>query len=108
MASNYYVKRTALTAGAATAVAESTSELGLQCHLRIVNKGVGPAKARVFVDTTNSVAVADYLEYDAIILPGVPLIIGPLVLPPGHNLYARTDVADCNAVAMGEMELADE
>lgn len=97
-----YNKRTALPSGTDTIVAEAPAEKGLRCHVNILNRGAQPRRARLYIDTAATPEGADYLEYDAILLPGVPLVRGPLVLKAGDRLYARVDGVDCNAVTMGE------
>lgn len=105
MATNVYLNRTALTANTAAAVAVASSDKGLYCHVRLVNQGAQPAKVRLFIDDANTPSAADYIEYDAILRPGEPLTHGPLIVPANFSVYARSDSASCNVVAMGEHEI---
>lgn len=97
-----YNKRTALPAATDTVIAQAPAEKGLRCHVNLLNRGNVPRRARLYLDTAATPEDADYLEYEAVLLPGVPLVRGPLVLRAGEKLYARVDGANCNAVAMGE------
>lgn len=97
-----YNKRTALSASTVAAVAEAPTTKGLRCHVNVVNRGDTPRKVRLHIGTSTTAADADYIEYDAIVSKGKPLIRGPLVLKANEKIYARADGADCNVVAMGE------
>lgn len=108
MPSNYYNRRTALAADTWTEVAAATEDAGLQCDLRVVNKSTeGPARVGVFIDESNSVSAADYIEEHALVERGFPLIDARLVLKAGQKLYVRSDNASTNVVVMGELELID-
>ncbi len=101
-----YNKRTALPVNTAVAIAEAPVDRGLRCHYNLLNRGSQPVKARVFVDVDNTPSDSDWLEYDAVLLPGVPLRNWPMALTPGLKIYARVDGTHCNAVAWGEEDFA--
>lgn len=97
-----YNKRTAMSAGTAIAVAEAPVDKGLRCHINIVNRSKKPAKVTVHIGTSTVAGAGDYIEEEAIVVRGVPLIRGPLVLKLGEKIYAKSDGASCNCVSMGE------
>jgi len=99
-----YNKRTALAANTYAAVAEATAELALRCHINVLNKGVAATKLRLFIGTSATPSAADYIEYDAYLLPGEPIRNWPIVLLPNQKAYARVEGADCNVVAWGEYD----
>lgn len=102
MAIEAYSKRTALTANTAAVVAEAPADLPLYVDIALVNRGTASVRLRLFLDTENTPAGADYLEYDTLLHPGYPIVWRAIPLPPGLKVYARVDGADCNAVAGGE------
>ncbi|WP_274626577.1 hypothetical protein [Arvimicrobium flavum] len=101
---NPYVKRTALAANTAAPVAEAPADRGLRFHVNVVNRGPTAVKLRAFFDVDNTPTDADWVEYDHVLVPGVPLREWPVVLTPGLKLYVRVDGPNCNAVAWGELD----
>ena len=99
---NEYNKRTALSASTTAAVADAPADKGLRCHVTVVNKGDVPRNVRLHIGTSTTANAADYLEYDAVVVKGTPLVRGPLVLKLNEKIYAWANGADVNVVAMGE------
>jgi hypothetical protein len=97
-----YINRTALSAGTASEVAAADSDRGLDVIVNLVNRSPTPTTVRLFVDTSNTPAVADYVEYDTPLLLGYPLVRGPFRLPPTYKLYARDPNGTVSVVATGQ------
>ena len=97
-----FLQRTSLSAASSAAIAEPAEDAHLECHVNLCNRGDAPALIRLFIDDANTPSNADYLEYDVTLLPKQSLVRGPFVVPETFAIYARSDVAGVNAVAMGK------
>lgn len=62
------------------------------------------AKVRLALTTGAAPTVADYIEWDAVLSPGMPLERFPLTLMAGGKVWARADIAGVSCVAFGEEE----
>jgi len=98
-----YNTDTELAAATVALVAQAPADQDLQLSLRVVNRGAAPLTVRIF--RAVSATPADWRgvhEWDARVLPGVPLVGGPFGLPAGQKLYVRPSAGDCNCVVTGQ------
>lgn len=72
----------------------------------LVNRGAVARRVRLALATTGTPAAADYIEYDAGLLPGYPVINWPVIVPEGRRLVVVADGSNCAAQIHGE-ELAN-
>lgn len=65
------------------------------------NRGTTAAKARLARGTGASPAATDYLEYDASVAAGAPLIRSGIPLSSGDKIWARSDVVSVTVQVEG-------
>lgn len=68
----------------------------------LINRGAVARRVRLALATTGAPSAADWIEYDAGLLPGYPVINWPVIVPQGRRLVAVADGADCSAQIHGE------
>lgn len=69
-----------------------------------VNRGSGSPKVRLARGVGASPANTDFLEYDATVSSGTPLIRSGMPMSAGDNLWARSDTASAVTVQVEGVE----
>lgn len=69
-----------------------------------VNRGSGSPKVRLARGTGGAPAATDYLEYDATVSAGTPLIRSGIPMSTGDKLWARCDTATVVTVQVEGVE----
>ena len=69
-----------------------------------VNRGNGSPKVRLARGTGGAPAATDYLEYDATVSAGTPLIRSGIPMSSGDKLWARCDTATVVTVQVEGVE----
>lgn len=69
--------------------------------LNICNRSAGTAGVNIAISDTQTIEVADYLEFNTQLVPNGVLERSGIVVHSGYSLMVRADVANISAIAYG-------
>jgi len=69
--------------------------------LNICNRSAGTAGINIAISSTQTIEVADYLEFNTQLVPNGVLERSGIVVDGGYSLMVRADVANITAIAYG-------
>lgn len=81
-----------------------TAAENMTVNIRVVNRTANDVKVRVAIGTGAAPADGDYIEYDTIVEPGVPLENTGIAISSGEKVWVRSDIAGCCARVHGISE----
>lgn len=73
-------------------------------NIRVSNRTANDAKIRIAIGTGVSPDPKDYIRYDTIIEPGLPLEDTGIAVSSGEKVWVRSDIAGCCARVYGVPE----
>lgn len=91
----------ALPSGVATTIHNASTDAAA-LDVTLTNRSGRPVRARLALAAGASPGAADWIEHDAGLRSGIPLVNFAIVVPNGLRLVALVDGADCMAEVHGE------